>query len=351
MFGKKLQTPSQYWESGEAKRFLQLKKKRGKIRLVVISAALYLYRNIAWPIFCSKDNLMDIETLKLFCDVIKLKSFTQAAAANSITQSAVSQRLKALEKKYGTPLIERYGTELHLTRAGEVVYKGAQRILAEFREVEGYLEELSDQPGGSVQIAAVYSVGLYELDPVVKKFLKTYPSIDVQVAYNRWRKIYQDVINGSVDVGIVAYPINRPQIRSIPFRKDELVLICSPDHPFSQQESISLKKLSSQPMVSFQRDIPTRKAIDEILETRGVSIVTKAEFDNIELIKRAVEMSLGIALVPSVTVRTEVQAGTLKALSLAEGPFIRPIAALCRRGRSLRQAVEKFLVVLARGDP
>ena len=289
---------------------------------------------------------MDIETLKIFCDVIKLKGFTQAAVANSITQSAVSQRLKALQKRFGTPLIERRGTELQLTKAGEVVYKGARRILAEFREIEEHLKEIDGQVSGSVKVAAIYSVGLYELDPSVKKFLKGYADTEVQIEYSRADKIYQGVMNGSVDLGIVAYPANRPQLRSIPLHQDELVLICSPDHSFSQYESISLKKLASQPFVTFQRDVPTRNALDDIFKNHGVSVITKAEFDNIELIKRAVEIGLGISIVPSMTVKSEIKAGLLKVVSLEEGPFIRPIAVLYRRGRALPPAVKKFVAVL-----
>ncbi|OGQ92803.1 MAG: hypothetical protein A2253_06240 [Deltaproteobacteria bacterium RIFOXYA2_FULL_55_11] len=289
---------------------------------------------------------MDIESLKIFCDVITLKGFTQAAVANSITQSAVSQRLKALEKKLGFTLIERRGNELSLTRAGELTYQGARRILADLRELEDQLKEIGGQVSGSVKVATIYSVGLYELNPSVKKFLRNHPDIDVQIEYSRANKIYQDVVNGSVDLGIVAYPANKPQIRSVPFLQDELVLICSPDHPFSSSESISLQKLASQPFVTFQHDIPTRKALDEILKKNGVAVIIKAEFENIELIKRAVEIGLGISIVPSMTVRSEVQAGLLRAISFAEGPFTRPIAVLYRRGRSLPPAVRKFIAVL-----
>lgn len=162
----------------------------------------------------------DIATLKLFCDVVRLKGFTQTAAANSITQSAVSQRLKALEKTFGIPLIERHGSELHLTEAGEAVYKGARRILTELREVEEHLQEIGGKSGGSVRLAAIYSVGLYEPDPFVKNFLKGHPDIEVQIEYSRANKIYQDLLNGSIDLGIVAYPPNRPHLRSIPFREE-----------------------------------------------------------------------------------------------------------------------------------
>jgi DNA-binding transcriptional LysR family regulator len=289
---------------------------------------------------------MYIETLKLFCDVVRLRGFTQAAEANSITQSAVSQRIKALEERFGITLIERHGPRLHLTSAGEAVYKGAGRILAEFREMEESIREIRGKEGGSVRIAAVYSVGLYELDPFIKRFFKEHPDIDVQIEFERATKIYQDVMNGSIDLGIVAYPPRKPQLSSIPLRNDELVLICLPDHPFAQHKSISIRQLNSQPFVTFHRDIPTRRALDEVFKKHRVSIVTKAEFDNIELIKRAVEIGLGISLVPSTTIKSEVEAGLLKAISVEEGPLTRPIAILHRRGRSVGQAVKKFITML-----
>ncbi len=293
---------------------------------------------------------MDIQTLKIFCDVIKLRGFTQAAAANSLTQSAVSQRLKTMEKRFGTLLIERRGTELQLTAAGEVVHNGAKRILADLREVEERLQEIGGQADGTVRAAAIYSVGLYELNPFVKKFLKNYPDIKVQIEFSRASKIYEDLVNGSIDLGIVAYPANRPQLRSIPFREDDLVVICAPDHPFAQVDSISVKQLASQPFIAFQRDIPTRKVLGELFKQHGISVNVRNEFDNIELIKRAVEIGLGISIVPSTTINTEVQTGILKALSLSEGPIRRPIAVLYRRGRPISLAVKKFVAVLTRSE-
>ena len=122
--------------------------------------------------------------------------------------------------------------------------------------------------------------------------------------------------------------------------------ICVPDHPLAQNSSISLQQLNSQPFIAFHQDIPTRKALDEVFKRHKISVITKAEFDNIELIKRAVEIGLGIALVPSTTVKSEVETGVLKALSIEEGPLTRPIAILYRRGRITGLAVKKFIAML-----
>jgi LysR family transcriptional regulator, transcriptional activator of the cysJI operon len=289
---------------------------------------------------------MDIDSLKIFCDVLRHKSFTRAADANSLTQSAVSQRLKALEKKFGMPLIERRGSQLRLTKAGEALHRGALRILADARALEEQMREMGGETGGSVRVAAIYSVGLYELNPFVKKFLQYHPDIDVQVEYSRADKIYQEVLGGTIDIGVVAYPPKKAQLRCVPIRNDELTLICACNHVIARQDRVSVRGLDGEPFVAFAKDMPTRRALDEVFSSNGVSPRIKVEFDNIELIKRAVEIGLGVAVVPSMTVKSEIEAGLLKSLPIVEGPYYRPIVALLRRSRSLTPAVKKFLSVL-----
>ncbi|MDH3444230.1 MAG: LysR family transcriptional regulator [Deltaproteobacteria bacterium] len=289
---------------------------------------------------------MDTESLRLFCDVIRLKSFTRAAATHYLTQSAASQRIKALEKDFGALLIERHGGELHLTSAGKIVFETAKRILTDLQDLEDNLTQLGGKSGDHVRVAAIYSVGLYELGPFVKKLLSRYPDIEVQIEYSNAKEIYQDVINGTVDLGMVAYPRNYPKIQSVVFREDELVLICHPRHPLCSSEPITFSTIAAEPFIAFRRDTPTRKSLDRIMREHGVSAKVKAEFDNIELIKRAVEIDLGISVVPSIPVMSEVRFGTLTALRLADGPFMRPIAAVYRRRRSLPPAVRNFIDVL-----
>jgi DNA-binding transcriptional LysR family regulator len=289
---------------------------------------------------------MDIKGLKLFCDVIRLKGFSQAAAENSITQSAVSQRIKSLEKQFGVSLIDGRASDLHPTKAGEALFKGAKRILSDYQEMEERLQEISGKASGTVHVEAIYSVGLYELDPFFKKFLKDHIDIEVQIEYAKASKIYQDILAGTIDLGIVAYPPRKPELGTIPLAEDELVLICRPERSLGREGRFSLRHLESQPFLTFHQGHPTRKAIDNIFTKHGVSVEIKAKFDNIELIKRAVEIGLGYSLVPSTTVKSEIKAGLLKALSPMEGPFRRPIAILYRRGRTLSQAVKKFIAVL-----
>ncbi len=289
---------------------------------------------------------MQVETLKIFCDVIETQSFSKAAMLNYISQSAVSQQIRGLEEKYDRKLIERGKRNLAPTQAGRLLYEGAREILERFRLMENRIQVLSKTIAGSLRVTTVYSVGLHELPPYLTEFLRRYPSANIHVEYSRANKIYDDLVSGTVDVGIVAYPVRRSGIEVIPFREDQLVLICAPDHPLAKSRKVEITKLARNRFIAFERDIPTRRAIDRALRQRGVSVEIVMEFDNIETIKRAVEIGAGVSLVPSQTIRSEVQSGALVAIELTGGDFKRPLGILCKKGKERTQVMERFIEIL-----
>jgi DNA-binding transcriptional LysR family regulator len=289
---------------------------------------------------------MQVETLKIYCDVIETQSFSKAAMLNYISQSAVSQQIRGLEEKYDRKLIERGKRNLAPTQAGHLLYEGAREILERFRMMENRIQVLSKTIAGSLRVATIYSVGLHELPPFLTEFLRRYPSANIHVEYSRANKIYDDLVSGTVDVGIVAYPVRRSGIEVIPFREDQLVLICAPDHPLAKSRKVEITKLARNRFIAFERDIPTRRAIDRALRQRGVAVEIVMEFDNVETIKRAVEIGAGISLVPSHTVRGEIQTGALVAIEVSGGDFKRPLGILCKKGKERTQVMERFVEVL-----
>ena len=178
------------------------------------------------------------------------------------------------------------------------------------------------------------------------EFLRNFPAVNVHLEYLRSNKVYEDLIEGKVDLGVVAYPAKRSQIVSVPFRHDELVLCVPPDNPLAKHNKVAVGQLQGQKFVGYERDIPTRKASDRILRDHGVKPTYALEFDNIETIKRAVEIGLGCAIVPRMTIENEVARGTLKMLEFQEGTFLRPLAIIYKRGRELSPSVRKFIEVL-----
>ncbi len=293
---------------------------------------------------------MQVETLKIFCDVIETQSFSKAAMLNYISQSAVSQQIRGLEEKYDRKLIERGKRNLAPTQAGRLLYEGAREILERFRMMENRIQVLSKTIAGSLRVATVYSVGLHELPPYLKEFLRRYPSANIHVEYSRANKIYDDLVSGTVDLGIVAYPVRRSGIEVTPFREDQLVMICAPDHPLAKSKKIEVSKLARNRFIAFERDIPTRRAIDRILRQRGVPVEIVMEFDNIETIKRAVEIGAGISIVPAMTIRSEVQSGALVAVEFVGGDLKRPLGVLSKKGKEKTQVMERFIDVLLEGS-
>jgi len=293
---------------------------------------------------------MHIETLKVFCDVVETGSFSTAASQNFITQSAVSQQLRALEAKYRCKLLERSRGGAKPTQAGEILYRASREIIDRYRAVENELHQSGKVVSGHLRVAIVYSVGLHELPAYLKEYLRSYPEVNVHVEYSRPNKIYDNVIAGQIDLGIVAYPQKHPQIVVVPFREDHLVVVCPSDHPMANLKKIPVNKLEGQNMVAWEKDIATRKATDQMLRAHHVNVHFTGEFDNIETIKRAVEIGQGLAIVPLPSVQHEVERGTIKVIRLADEALMRPLGIIYKRGRHLSPAALKFIETLKRED-
>jgi len=286
---------------------------------------------------------MHVETLKVFCDLAETSSFSLAASKNFVTQSAVSQQIRSLEERYGRELVERSKGHVRLTQAGQVLYEVGKEIIQKYREIEDSLHSLSRSVAGTVRVATVYSVGLYELSAPLKRYLQTFPEVNIHLEYTRANKIYDEVGRGDVDLGIVAYPSKRPQILVTPFREDRLVLICAPQHPFAAFSEISIRQLDTEKFVGFERDIATRRALDRILRRNGVKVRYVMEMDNIETIKRGVEIGAGVSIVPEPAISQEVKNATLVAVQIQDETLTRPLGIIAKRGRQFTPAVQEFI--------
>ena len=286
---------------------------------------------------------MYIQTLQVFCDLAESGSFSRAAVANGVSQSAVSQQIRALEKELGVCLVDRSRSGLSLSAQGQVFLRAAREILAIYDQLPARLADVDQGATGNLRIAAVYSIGLYELPGRVKHFRETYPGVNVQVEYCRASQVYASVLDGSVDVGLVAFPSRRTGLHVEVFDEDELVLICPPRHPLVSKLDVSLKDLNGQRFVAFGPDIPTRKAVDRYLRDQGVRLVPHLEFDNVEIVKRAVEVDGCVSLVPRKTVLGEVERGSLVVREILGPPLVRPLGILFRHNRPRPPAWKAFL--------
>lgn len=293
---------------------------------------------------------MHIENFKIFSDLVESQSFSRAAKLNGVTQSAVSQQLRSMERHFNVLIVDRSQKQFRLTREGHKLYDSAKEILHRYEKLISELQEMRKVISGTIHISTIYSIGLHELPPYITQFLKEFPSVNVRVEYRRSNLVYEDILQNAVDLGLVAYPAKMRQLEIIPFQEDRLVLICSPENPLAQRKSLEMKDLADVKLIGFDQDIPTRKATDQIFREAKVEIEPVMEFDNIETVKRAVEIDAGVAVVPHATVLQETKQGLLKALPFKGRQFTRPLAIIHRKGRVLTPAMKKFIACLT-GQP
>ncbi|MBR66872.1 MAG: LysR family transcriptional regulator [Verrucomicrobiales bacterium] len=289
---------------------------------------------------------MQIESLKVFCDLAETKSFTKAAQINGVTQSAVSQQISSLETKFAATLIERSKKKFTLTKEGETLYKYSNQIVQSYDELRHKIQEIQNVVTGAIKVVTIYSIGLHELPPYLKKFLKKHPTVNVSVEYRRATQLYEDIISGMADIGLVAYPQKDPRLQVTSLAEDMLVLICHPEHPLAQKPRVKLSEIVSHKFIAFEPDIPTRRAIDKILRDRNVEVDHAMEFDNIETVKRAVEIDAGISIVPRSPVSQEVAKKTIAMVEIEDEQFYRPLAAVHKKNKVLSPAMKEFLALL-----
>ena len=166
---------------------------------------------------------MQIDSLKVFCDLAETESFTKAAQINNVTQSAVSQQISALERTFKSLLIERSKKKFRLTREGQVLYDYSKQIIQTYESLHSRLQELKDIISGTIRLATIYSIGLHDLPPYIKRFMKSYPTVNIHVEYRRANQVYEDVLSNVVDLGLVAYPVKDTKLEIVPLRKEPLL--------------------------------------------------------------------------------------------------------------------------------
>ena len=289
---------------------------------------------------------MQIETFKVFCDLVETASFSRAASLNSITQSAVSQQIRALEQRYDVSLIERGKKNFSVTQEGRAFLQASKEILSTYGTLGDRIRELQNVVGGQLRISTVYSIGLHELPPFLKKFRAVYPEVEVLIDYRRAAQVYNEVLEGDADLGLVAFPTKRTGLVIEDFWRDKLVLICHPSHRLAERRRVNLRDLGGEKFISFEPDLPTRKVIDRLLREQGIEIMHAMEFDNIETVKRAVEIENGVSIVPQTSVAEEARHGSLIAVEIENFEMWRPLGVIYRRHRAISPAQKQFVALL-----
>jgi DNA-binding transcriptional LysR family regulator len=289
---------------------------------------------------------VNLKALKIFCDIVSRRSFSRAAEDNGISQSHASQVVGQLEAHLGVRLIERSKRPLAATKEGEVFFAGCRRLVAQYDALEDEVRTLHDDVAGRVRVAAIYSVGLHLMSRHVQEFTSRHPRANVRLEYLHPERVLESVERGDADIGIVSYPRSTRTIEAEPWREEPIVLVCAPANAFAGRVQVSLAELHGQRMVGFDQDLVIRHELDRAIAARAAEPVVALAFDNIETIKRAVEIDAGVALLPEPTVGREVAAGTLVAVRIADAELVRPLGIIHARGKPLGPTARRFVELL-----
>ena len=293
---------------------------------------------------------MQIQTFKVFCDLADTESFSKAAERNGITQSAVSQQVRSIEDQFQVRLIDRGRRAFCLTPEGQAFLASSREIVGAYDELGTRMQKLQEVVSGELRIATIFSIGLHELPPYLKRFRREFPLVDVRMDYRRSAQVYAAVQENRADVGLVAYPASRRGITASVFWRDRLVVICAPTHPLASRRKIALGDVGGEKFIAFEPDLPTRREVDRRLRQAGARVKVAFEFDNIETVKRAVEIESAVSIVPRTSVRSEVETGQLVSLELSDSEMWRPLGTLVKKSSAGTPALREFLSLLEKTD-
>lgn len=290
---------------------------------------------------------MDTFRLSLFVDLARSRSFSLTAKKFFRSQPAVSIAVQKLEEELGVSLLERGSGPLRLTPAGETLKKQASEILLKVSDLKFQASVLAKKPAGFVKFAAVHSVGLYELSDPIRHFIRRYKHVQLKLHYDDFSRVYDLVQNQDVDFGVVAYPQATHTLEVIPMKESEMVVIAPVSAAFRKKSVIQLADLQGEKFVTFEQGIPTRQAIDRALNKAGVDMDIQFEDNNIETLKKAVEVGMGVSIVPLKSVERD-RAGRFRILHLKDRPLRRPIGIVKLRSRRLSGSSALFVSQLQR---
>jgi DNA-binding transcriptional LysR family regulator len=289
---------------------------------------------------------MPLEALKVFCVLVDFRNFSKAARANGLSQPTVTRTVRELETRLGGQLIDRSKRPLQLTELGRAYYDGCKGLLEQYVELEGSLRRAHEARAATVRVAAIYSVGLGDMGQSVEHFQARFPHARVQVEYLHPDQVYQHVREGTADLGLLSFPSRSRELTVLPWRDEAMVVACCPTHPLARLKGVPPAQLDGAKYVAFDKGLVIRREVDRFLRHHGVAVDVVFEFDNIENIKKAIEIGAGMALLPEPTLRPELDAGTLVALPVQGGGLVRPLGIVHRRQTRLGHAALGLIDVL-----
>ena len=289
---------------------------------------------------------MSFEHLKLFIDVAQNRSVSRGAALNGVSQSAASQHVRELERSLDAALLDRSSRPLTVTAAGRAYLDFCRDVLRRKEAMEAELDRFKNETEGVVRVASIYSVGLSEMSDLEAEFARVCPQARLEVEYLRPEKVWESVVSGGAELGLMSYAEATREVTVLPWRQEEMVLAAAPGHPLAQRPAVAPEALDGIDFVGFDEDLPIRRDVDRFLREHGVSVRLALHFDNLQMIKEAVAHGVGVSIMPGRIMKAETSQGRLVAVPFLGGELFRPLSIVHRKKKRFTRAGLAFLDLL-----
>jgi DNA-binding transcriptional LysR family regulator len=289
---------------------------------------------------------MDLWRLHIFCKVVELKSFSRAASAVYLSQPTVSSHIKDLEDHCECKLIDRLGREIAPTKAGELLYGYAAKMIALKESAEKALAEFQGKMRGHLTIGGSTIPGGYILPPLLGKFKEAYPEVTVTLIEGDTARIVQDTLEGRVEVGIVGAKAKETGLVQEKIMDDEMFLIVPGDHKWASRGHVSVRELMEEPFIMREPGSGTRKSIEQVLDksehwSRQLNVV--AEMGSTEAVRQAIKAGVGISILSACAVADELAARSLKKVGIKGLSFKRAFYLILHKHRSKSPLCSAFV--------
>jgi DNA-binding transcriptional LysR family regulator len=288
---------------------------------------------------------MDVRDLEVFLSVAKHLNFTRAGEEVHLSQPSVSVRVRRLEEDLGVKLFEQLGKKVALTEAGRLLEPHARRVVAALDDARHVIEEVQGLERGVLRIGASTTPGIYLVPKLIARFKRIHPKIEVRLEIKDTRRVEEGLIRNEYDFGFVGGHLVGDEVKILPWRTDEVVLVVAPSHPLAQRKLVLLKDVVNQQFIFRERGSATRVAINEKLRSLNLQLEAVMEMDNPEAVKQAVQAGLGIAFLSRFAVGSELKAGTLVVVKVRGLTVHRELKIASRKDKHLSRAAQAFIEV------
>jgi DNA-binding transcriptional LysR family regulator len=288
---------------------------------------------------------MHLQDLNVFVTVANERSFSKAAKKLHRTQPAVSQAIHRIEEDLGDRLFDRSSRNGALTEAGVLLREHAVRLLRMAAEAEAAVRELQQVRRGRVLIGA-NEAAVHSVLPMVQRFAQAHPTAQVEVRRVSSRQMSTELLQRTLDFGVLTFQPPEKGLQSISMGNDELVMLAHPDHPLASRKRVTIEEVGREVVIAHNDPSPTRERVLRLYERRHAPINIQIALPSLDGIKRAVEMGLGVAVLPRRCALTEIARGQLTAVKVPELGPSRAVRLIFRRAGELSHAAEAFLDVV-----